>query len=177
MRVSMQNLVLDDCICIYSILQLTTIHITIVEESLNLLRSFKDATEQISTEKFVSGGLVIPLINCIKTSLHRVNVTSDLAGDLKQQLVIQIGKKMDAEESNILLSIATILDPRFKRIHFQSPLNAAKAITVIKEEVRKEQRLQGSITPPLSNNVCNIENENREKKIWVVHYEAAAAYT
>lgn len=119
---------------------LTPFELAIAEECLTLLRPFKAATKEISGEKYVSGSLVIPLINCITTSLSRTCVSSKIAHDLKKSLEAQVQKRFTPMEKITLIAIATILDPRFKKIHFISPHNLAAAISILKDEVKVELR-------------------------------------
>lgn len=146
----------------------------LVEECLLLLRPFESATKDVSGEKYVSGSFVIPLINCIKTALQRINVVNDETQKLKEELYKQVEKRLDPQEKNVLLAAATILDPRFKRIHFTSPLNAANAIAHIKEQLR----LQGSLSPPAASPIeVKALKSNEAGCIWSVHEEVAAKYS
>ncbi|XP_063931343.1 zinc finger BED domain-containing protein 4-like [Zophobas morio] len=151
---------------------LTANELAIIDECLKLLGPFEDATKNISGEKYVSGSLVIPMTNCIKTSLHRINVSNPFAKNLKKELEAQIEKKLDPLETNILLSIATIVDPRFKRLHFSSARNVANAITIIKNEVKKEHQNQGSLTPPVHPNII----DDVDGCIWNIHDEIASRH-
>lgn len=156
---------------------ITPSELGVIEEVLMLLRPFEAATKTISGEKYVSGSLVIPLINCVKTSLQRISITNTnvLCQSLKKELTTQIEKRLDPLEKNTLLSTATILDPRFKRIHFSSPINAASAISIIKNEVRKELRVQDS-SSPISYNKTNTEDQDNGTancSIWDIHNEVA----
>ncbi|XP_039308580.1 E3 SUMO-protein ligase ZBED1-like isoform X4 [Solenopsis invicta] len=149
----------------------TPLELAIIEECLLLLRPFEAATKDISGEKYISGSLVIPLVHCVKTSLQRINVTNEITQKLKEELYKQTEKRLDSYEKNLLLSVATILDPRFKRIHFASPLNAANAIRYIKEQIR----CQGALTPPRME--TSLEKKDQEDSIWNIHEEVAAKYT
>lgn len=73
------------------------------------------------------------------------------------------------------MSTATILDPRLKRIHFSSPINAASAISIIKNEVTKQLRVQDS-SSPISYNKTNTEDQDNGTancSIWDIHNEVA----
>lgn len=126
---------------------LTPVELSVIEECLQLLKPFELATRDISGEKYISGSLVIPLSNCIKKSLGKVSVTNELAQNLQDQLNQQIEKRFAPQEKNAILGAATMLDPRFKKIHFQSPGNVATVINLLKTEIRDELKAQQRLSP------------------------------
>lgn len=58
-------------------------------------------------------------------------IVSKISTEFKKKLLAVIEQKFKDHESNSILAISTILDPRFKKLHFQSALAAASAITKI----------------------------------------------
>lgn len=109
---------------------LTAAEIATTDECLQLLKPFQAATKDISGDKYVSGSLIIPLINCLETSFDRIPITNPMVKLIQEELKAQMEKRLTPLESNTLLSAATILDPRFKKIHFASPINVANSIGV-----------------------------------------------
>ncbi|XP_030768182.1 zinc finger BED domain-containing protein 1-like isoform X2 [Sitophilus oryzae] len=152
---------------------LTATELSIIEECLQLLAPFESATKTISGEKYLSGSLVIPLINCLNLSLQRIIVSHDLSQKLKEELSQQIERRLRPQEKNILLGVATMLDPRFKKIHFNSPLMVSNIINRLKTEVRENARrteIEDRDTEP-----DNVGTATTSKDIWGIHEEAAAS--
>lgn len=84
------------------------------------------------------------VINCV--------TTTEIGNKFKENLLNQINKKFQYLESTRILAISTILDPRFKRLHFKSALAASQAIQDIDNQLRK-----------ISNqSYKNIEKENNQ---------------
>lgn len=144
-----------------------------IEEVLQLLVPFESATNDISGDKYIGGSLVIPLINCLRTSLSRIKPSNKLSTLLKTELERQMEKKLDPLEKNPLLAAATILDPRFKKIHFKSLINVSNAISFIKKEIQKECGCQDLRTAV--NSSTALQNTESTGGIWNIHDEVAAS--
>lgn len=155
---------------------LTPSEIATIEKCLQLLRPFEAVTKDISGEKYISGSLVIPLANCLRTSSDRICISNAEVELIQKELKIQMVKRLTPLESNTLLTAATILDPRFKKIHFASPINAANAIRVVSNEIKKELRKQGSGSPPQAGTSSYNSTSTRTScgDIWSIHDEFAA---
>ncbi|XP_062857042.1 E3 SUMO-protein ligase ZBED1-like [Trichomycterus rosablanca] len=101
---------------------------------LQVLSPFYAATVELSQEKRVSGSMVIPLVKMLfqatqEVILKTTNVTATLLG---RNITATLINKFDNLESSTLVSLATLLDPRFKAIGFHSPekaQNAARKLT------------------------------------------------
>ncbi|XP_046388778.1 zinc finger BED domain-containing protein 4-like [Ischnura elegans] len=146
----------------------TAEELDIMGDVVEVLAPFEASTKQISGDKYISGNLVIPMCNCICIALSKINVNNSVAGELLQKLREQIKKRLDPLEENPLLAAATILDPRFKKIHFKSPINAAKAVTQLRDEIKAALRSQGSLSPPI------VTNQQNTDDLWSVHDTLAA---
>ena len=93
-----------------------------IRQCLAVLKPFNQATVELSEEKRVSGSKVIPLIKMLKHTVVgqcaqiRHNVGAKLATNLKNNLL----EKFNLLEKISTLSVATLLDPRFKAAGFCS---------------------------------------------------------
>ena len=136
-----------------------------------VLYPFIKVTEELSADHYVTISLVIPTITCMKAALFKSEPNSEIGKQLKDALSFNIAKRFRNVEQNKIVSIATILDPRFKRADFESPLACASAITKIDSYLRKnEQTLPTTTTFTVdetddfwethSQNVKRLENGN-----------------
>lgn len=125
-----------------NITPLTPEECDIIAEMLKVLSPFEQATRELSEEKRVSGSKVIPLMTMIHIELQNQASTltkpaaQELAQNLKQRLMESISNK----ESLSVMTLATLLDPRFKTVGFFSPLKASEAVKRLKSECAAEMR-------------------------------------
>ena len=93
--------------------------LAIVTDLVAVLRPFEKATKEVSGDKYVTSSTVLPLINCLHRAVSNAALVSEDAVALNDALLDQIGKRLVPLEDNHLLASATVLDPRFKMIHFR----------------------------------------------------------
>lgn len=79
--------------------------------------------------------MVIPIISCINDKLSTILPTSKIGVDLKNALTDEMKKRFEFIEQNYLLSVSTILDPRFKNIHFKNALALSKHLRFINSSI------------------------------------------
>lgn len=60
---------------------------------------------------------------------------------LKSFCIAEMQRRFGGCEFNIRLAAATLLDPRFQKAYFQSPLAVSKAHMYIEDEVKKLMRM------------------------------------
>ncbi|KAK7901638.1 hypothetical protein WMY93_018407 [Mugilogobius chulae] len=107
-----------------------------MNQCLKVLRPFNQATVELSGETRVSGSKVIPIskmlthVITVECSQMDDGVGATLATHLKNNLK----EKMSGLEKVTSLSLATILDPRFKEVAFCSPSNAQAAVERLSRE-------------------------------------------
>lgn len=92
------------------------------------LGPFYLATTEMSGEKMTSISKVIPIVNLLRKKLEKDD--SGLAAQLLESLNLRF---VDIE-TNKFLSLATLLDPRFKEKAFANPQNARAAIQQLTHE-------------------------------------------
>lgn len=95
---------------------------------ITLLRPFKEATEEISWEKYVTSSLAIPVWNLLHQVIDQSTPSTTVGETEREALLEKIGEKCVLFEKNTFLSAATILDPRFKRLHFTTLLAVSNSI-------------------------------------------------
>lgn len=101
-------------------------------------RPLKNTTELfVSAEKCASVSKVIITIGRIKETLKNLKIGLFL----KNNVIQEINKRFRKIKYNHILAISTILDPRFKNIHFSDTLVIQK-LSYIPEEITKPQVFQ-----------------------------------
>lgn len=114
---------------------LSALELQIIKEFVELLKPFEDATKIMSGESYLTSRKVIPIINTLRTTLQSLQPESKIGIRLQQLLIEQFRKRFDCIEQVSVLAVATILDPRFKRIHFCDKVACSHAINKITKSV------------------------------------------
>lgn len=114
-----------------------------IEQCLLILKPFKTATVELSEEKRVSGSKVIPMVKMLKHINTRLCNTArhPTAITLANNILRNLNEKFAGLERTNTMSLATILDPRFKEMGFCSSSSSNAAVDSL---VRK----CASIIPP-----------------------------
>lgn len=109
---------------------LTTAEYHTIFECMNVLSPIKEATEELSAEKAVSGSKIIPLIRMLRhtISAKQRQVSDIMAVKLCTNVLQLMGEKLCHYETASQHSLSTLLDPRFKTMGFCNPTNADNAV-------------------------------------------------
>ena len=91
-----------------------------IEEVLKILQPFEIVTTELSAEKYVSASKVIPLACGLQKLVlsHQSSTTDNISGLLAEKLTTQMASMFGGMEEKPILAVATLLDPRFKKIPF-----------------------------------------------------------
>lgn len=137
-----------------------------VAACLQVLKPFYTATVEMSQQKRVSGSMVIPLIKMLlhttkELLINTNNVTAKLLG---QNMSTTLLNKFDTLENSTVLSLSTLLDPRFKCIGFRSQDKAQYAVRRLTSECAALMRhtldtpTNPSTSAPLQPAAPNVQN-------------------
>lgn len=96
-----------------------------------------------------------------------VEVGSDLSSELKNNLLQNLKSRFGRVEFLEILSIATILDPRFKTLHCNDAIACSKAINTIKNKI-VDLRIACNES---SSNTGNSSNDEDTDNLWSIHKE------
>ncbi|KAJ3661761.1 hypothetical protein Zmor_006146 [Zophobas morio] len=105
--------------------------IDILKELIILLQPFEEVTKEISGQGYVTSSKVIPMVNCVLKKLNTLLPITSEGVLLKHNIIKEMEKRFSKIEEVKLLAISTILDPRFKKIHFDKSTACAQAISDI----------------------------------------------
>jgi hypothetical protein len=102
--------------------------VNILLEMKSMLRPLESVTRELSADKFVTISKIIPLINCTKLQIEKLCDENESVSEkirlFKKALNDETGRFGKAEHVE-RLAFATLLDPRYKKIHFKD--NSAMA--------------------------------------------------
>lgn len=121
--------------------------LNVIRDFIALLGPFKEATEEISGANYVTSSLAIPLTTLVTQVTDQATPSTSLGLIVKKALLKKVEDKLAPLERSSFLSVATILDPRFKRIHFTLPVVVSNAISKISTEIQAEHRRRGQRSP------------------------------
>lgn len=139
------------------------------KEIMHLLKPFEAATKELCGQNYVTGSKVIPLINCLIKKIDPMEITSDFALPLKKNLLENLKSRFGKMEQLEYLSIATILDPRFKKLHSTDPIASSKAISIIKKKIVDIS--SDSASSETGSNSMDTSDEDDPNSLWSVHKE------
>ncbi|XP_076137405.1 E3 SUMO-protein ligase ZBED1-like [Alosa pseudoharengus] len=127
----------------------TSLEYETMKDALDLLAPFHQATVELSAEKRVSASKVIPLMKMLNHTIVRKSegLTSNMARQLADNLVRRVREHALQMESISVMTMPTLLDPRFKKLGFLSPGKLQEAITRLKSECANVIR-NSETTPP-----------------------------
>jgi len=117
---------------------LTKSDLSSLKELIDFLEPFQQAITTLSAEKTVTCSKIIPLIHCLTKNVEETVASSPAVLQVKENLLASLKKRFGHREESELHAL-TLVDPRFKRIHFTDPIAHAKVITRAAELVKEEQ--------------------------------------
>ncbi|KAL7723973.1 hypothetical protein ACLKA6_017964 [Drosophila palustris] len=136
---------------------------------ITILRPLEEATKIISGDKYCTASMVIPIVNILKQKLQNLNGNTPEANEVKEFLLLEIDRRMGPMEQVSILAMATMLDPRFKKLHFKDPRACANAIIKVK-----------SLLKPNENDIENLpptsETSTNPNSFWDHHYQLAQSH-
>jgi hypothetical protein len=115
---------------------IVAIELNTLKELLELiLKPLEIATRELSGEKYVTISKVIPIIHGIYHQIGKVTTQHEAAKKNFKNQLSQMKKRFEHIENVTQFAIATLLDPRFKKIHLKDFNAVAKAVRLIKNEM------------------------------------------
>lgn len=135
-------------------------------EIFEILRPIEVATKEICGEDYVTSSKVIPIIRMLNLKMNNIKTNSSLGQDLKQSIISEISKRLLPSEHVQILAVSTLLDPRFKNIHFQDPIACSKAIKCVKELLNTTTE-----TEVIEEVISCSPDTTEEFNLWSEHYK------
>ncbi|XP_071567441.1 E3 SUMO-protein ligase ZBED1-like isoform X2 [Temnothorax nylanderi] len=152
---------------------LTACELQLANEIVEVLQPLEELTRELCGERFVTASKVIPLINCLKKKIEnlRGSLKTQIALSLLDRLEKSISMRFGQIENNSIMAASTILDPRFKKLHFNQPMAYSQAINRIARWMRELDRENQTNETNVSNNVVDETNMEISDKtdVWSFH--------
>ncbi|XP_066583336.1 E3 SUMO-protein ligase ZBED1-like isoform X2 [Prorops nasuta] len=131
------------------------------KEFVELLKPFKDATMIICGEYYMTASKAIPIVNTLKAAISQSEPKTVEGNNMKQLLLQQIELRFQNIEEDTILATATILDPRFKSIHFHDKTACSKvtmniAALINNSPISDIKDENYSVSVNINNNVNNF---------------------
>ncbi|XP_034150871.1 zinc finger BED domain-containing protein 6-like [Esox lucius] len=108
----------------------------VIHQCLGVLGPFNQATAELSSEKRVSASKVIPLIRMLKITLEKKHsaATHPAAMQLSSSLQRELQASCNVVETEPVLALSALLDPRFKMLAFGNLGYAQEAVKLLTSE-------------------------------------------
>ncbi|KAL7723404.1 hypothetical protein ACLKA6_015978 [Drosophila palustris] len=133
------------------------------------LRPLEEATKILSGDKYCTASMVIPIVNILKQKLQNLNGNTPEANEVNEFLLLEIDRRMGPMEQVSILAMATMLDPRFKKLHFKDPRACANAIIKVKSLLKPNDNDIENL-PPTSETSTNLNS------FWDHHFQLAQSH-
>ncbi|XP_063799800.1 zinc finger BED domain-containing protein 4-like isoform X2 [Pseudophryne corroboree] len=109
-----------------------------VNEILDILEPFEAAIRQISGEHYLTSSLVIPITSIILQELEKLHPNSETPKAVLNEAISAMKERFGSVEHVFLLAVATVLDPRFKKLYFRDPTALSKQVTFLSNWLTKD---------------------------------------
>nr|XP_023028246.1 zinc finger BED domain-containing protein 1-like [Leptinotarsa decemlineata] len=107
----------------------------VIEDSIFLLKPLEVMTATLFADTYPTISMVIPLVRGLQHSLVNWKSKTDICETLRKNLIDTIARRLGILECNKIISKATFLDPRFKKLAFGNDINANNAQIWVSEEL------------------------------------------
>lgn len=117
---------------------------SVIQKIILILKPFEYVTKDLCGENYVTISKVIPTVNCLRQEISSIKSTGEectLIARLKELAIKEINNRVGLVECNNLMAVSTVLDPRFKNLHFTDPNACARAISFIRRNVNASDDL------------------------------------
>ena len=129
---------------------LTAIELQLATEIIEILSPLEKMTKEVCGERYVIASKIIPLLNCFKHKMQSIrdNLKTPVALSLLDRLQQSITSRFGQIEHNSIMAVSTILDPRYKKMHFNQNLACSNTINRIAKWMRQidETNISGAVS-------------------------------
>ena len=106
-----------------------------LKQLMSLLKPFEYVNREASAENYITISKIIPTVSFLIIQLQHLLVANSMKV-VQQNLLNEVNKRFEPIEMNTHIVIGTLLDPRFKSIHFRDPSGYGRAIQKLKDIIK-----------------------------------------
>lgn len=137
-----------------------------IEETISLLKAFEVVILELCNEPYQFASKVVPVTLGLNSLINNCNtLTLNCIEKVRKDILSQLRKRLGHVEQNLMLAMATILDPRFKNIAFQSETAVEAAIQELTTEASREAA-KSSLLVNLTEVDCKKEGPSCTDSLW-----------
>jgi hypothetical protein len=111
----------------------TAIEMDTLKKFWDLLKPLEFMTKESSGETYIKISKVIPMISCLQKQLIQIKTHFEVICEIKDLLHAELTRRFGMIEQVKSIAIATLLDPRFKNLHFHDPVACSSVIADLRE--------------------------------------------
>ena len=93
-----------------------------LKEIFPIMDSVRSVITKISGDLYPTCSVIIPIIRCMERKINSINLQTDIGQTFKSKVQTAVSQRFKNFKHSPLLSVATIVDPRFKKVHFNDQL-------------------------------------------------------
>ncbi|XP_058810124.1 E3 SUMO-protein ligase ZBED1-like [Phymastichus coffea] len=144
--------------------------VEVLSDVLNIMIPIRQIITDLSTEKHATCNLAIPMVNCMVHVLEEYQPSTAIGKSFKDIVLMNVQKRLSYLESTPMLAAATILDPRFKKLHFQKIQCASRTLTKINKLLQETvSSNNGASMKAVSSRAEPLTSSSNIKNIWSYH--------
>lgn len=137
----------------------------ILKQIVLLLKPFEFVTKESSGQNYVTLSKIIPMINCLTSKLQNFSSSIECVTLLQNKLLCDCSKRFGMIEFNMYAALGTLLDPRFKNLHFRDANACGRAIQKLKNLIKDDTST--------SNSDSEVEINSEDFDFWLHHKNLA----
>lgn len=126
-----------------------------ISDVIDLLRPVEAATKELCAQKYITTSRVIPMVSILQKNIKEFQPKQEMGLQLKSAIIVQCDKRFCSVESCSLLGMATILDPRFKKVYFKDTVALSKMLKYISNEIKQSQTMSSGESSSDTDNTSN----------------------
>ena len=138
----------------------------ILKDVLPLMEPIRTVITEISGDSYPTSSLIIPMISCMEKKLESIQPKTEVGHEFKYRLQTTMANRFKDIEGNKILSASTILDPRYKKIHFKDPTAMSKSLTRIRKRIEETRLKKGEKSTPSNKELVGKKSVSSSNSIW-----------
>lgn len=120
-------------------------------------------TNELSEQNYVSISKVIPMLRCFWLTIVSKSCVTSIGRDLRAALQSNFSKRFGSIEKEKVMAMATVLDPRYKKMHFENPIAFSEILRRLNNE------LSAANNEFETNRATPTTTESDTNNIWDIH--------